>query len=274
MTRVLIIGSSHVGAYKNAAAAFGALYPDVTLDFFGVRGPLFLSGTMDANGVFTPPWRDDKDRDFVQQTNGTTTADASSCDHLVMLGHRFGFKNYAALLEDHDILEGIRTGRPRLISEDFLKETIATVTDAAVAEATDAIAPADKPATFIMAPYPAASITERGDTYELSRLLRLFWARPDAAWVFDMWLTQVNSALTARGHHLLAQPDTLNAGPYATKPDNANRASALGDGNTLKTDHRHMNADYGLAMLGAYAQTHLGLTPQVTPAPPTQREEA
>ena len=51
MMRVLIIGSSHVGAFKTAAPAFAALHPHVQLDFFGVRGPLFLAGNLDASGV-------------------------------------------------------------------------------------------------------------------------------------------------------------------------------------------------------------------------------
>ena len=135
MTRVLIIGSSHLGAYKNAAAEFGTLYNDVHVDFFGVRGPLFLTGKMNAKGVFTPPCRDEKDRAFVTATNGAITVDASGYDHLVMLGHRFSFNSFAALLGDHDILESIRTGRPRLISEAMLMDTITAVTDAAATEA-------------------------------------------------------------------------------------------------------------------------------------------
>ncbi len=262
MTRVLIIGSSHVGAYKNAAERFGAIYPQVELGFFGVRGPLFLTGKMDASGVFTPPLRDDKDRDFVAATNGGHSVDASGYDELLLVGHRFDFNAVAALLEHHDILEGARTGRPHVISRRFFEEVLARAITTAVDQATAPIAPYGRPATYAMAPYPARSITERGEGYELSRLLGAFWQRSDASEIVELWLGAVKEALAAKGHKLLEQPTALNAAPYATRAEYAARAAAL-DGALVKTDHRHMNADYGLAMLCTFAETHLGLNPQV-----------
>ena len=271
MTRLMIIGSSHVGAYKNASDAFALRYPQVTLTFFGVRGPLFLTGKTDDQGRFTPPVRSKKDRAFVTATNGTLVADTQDADHLLVVGHRFGFLNIATLLEDHDILEGIRTGRPRLLSEALLRDVTQTLTRTAVDKAAAAFATTKTPMTFAMAPYPASSIVERGDDYALARSLRLFWARPDAVWVFDLWRTALRAALADHGHGLLEQPDVLNDGPHATKPEYA--ALALGlDGDTLqKTDHRHMNADYGLAMLCGLADTTLGLGPGADTLTPTER---
>ena len=146
MTRVLIIGSSHVGAYKNAPEQFAAIYPQVELGFFGVRGPLFLTGKMDKNGVFTPPLRDDKDRDFVAATNGGHAVDASGYDHILLVGHRFDFNAVAALLEHHDILEGVRTGRPRVIERAFFEEVLARAVTASVDQATAPIAAYGRPA--------------------------------------------------------------------------------------------------------------------------------
>lgn len=260
MTRVLIIGSSHVGAYKNAAEQFAAIYPQVELGFFGVRGPLFLTGKMDKNGVFTPPLRDDKDRDFVAATNGGHAVDASGYDHILLVGHRFDFNAVAALLEHHDILEGVRTGRPRVIERAFFEEVLARAVTASVDQATAPIAAYGRPATYAMAPYPAHSITERGAGYDLARLMGAFWNRSDAGEIMDQWLGAVKEALSAKGHTLLQQPEALNAAPHATRPEYAARAAAL-DGALGKTDHRHMNADYGLAMLCAYAETHLRLNP-------------
>lgn len=262
MTKLLIIGSSHVGAYKNAAEEFATIYPQVELSFFGVRAPLFLTGKMDEAGVFTPPLRDDKDRDFVAATNGSHTVDASGFDHLLLVGHRFDFNAVATLMEHHDLLDGARTGRPRVISRTFFEEVLAQAVTAAVEQATAPIAPYGKPVTYAMAPYPARSITERGDSYELARLMGTFWQRSDASELVQLWLDAVHAALTAKGHRLLQQPEALNAAPYATRPEYAARAAAL-DGALGKTDHRHMNADYGLAMLCTFAELHLGLNPQV-----------
>lgn len=261
MIRLLIIGSSHVGAYKNAADRFAAIYPEIALYFFGVRGPLFLTGKMDAQGVFSPPLKAAKDRDFVTATNGAPIVDASAHDHVLLVGHRFDFNAVLSLMEDHDILEGARTGAPRLITRALFEEVLALKVGAAIDQATAPLAAYARPLSFAMAPYPAFSITERGEGYELARLLGRFWQRADAGDIHTQWLNAVRAGLEARGHHLLVQSEALNAAPYATRSEYAARAAAL-DGALGRTDHRHMNADYGLAMLCAYAETHLRLSPQ------------
>ncbi|OAN97320.1 hypothetical protein [Sulfitobacter geojensis] len=264
MSKLMIIGSSHVGAYKNAAEAFARAYPDIDVSFFAMRGPLFLMGSMDDAGTFTPSFRNDKDRAFVRETNGAELAHTDGIDHLLLVGHRFAFGNLTSLLQDHDVLEGVRTGRAKLISEGLLKEIIENVAVTSVGEALAQLNGYEKPVTFAMAPYPASSIVVRAKNYEMARLLELFWGRPDAAWVFELWLDHVRQALADEGHALLVQPDAVNAGPFATKPEFADRAASV-DGDTLNnTDHRHMNADFGLAMLHAYAENHLGLAPQET----------
>lgn len=262
MTRVLILGSSHVGAYKNAELAFADMYPEIELDFFGVRGPLFLGGSMDVNGVFAPAYRADQDRETAVAVNGIATADSNDYDHVLVVGHRFTLVNMAMLLEQHDILEGFRTKNPRLLSETMLAEIIEEDTDASVSSAADPFANCPVPLTFAMAPYPAESILERAPKYELARLLGHFWAHPDAGWLCDMAFDALHQALEARGYSLLEQPDALNAGPFSTKAGYAKRASGLGSDTLAKIDHRHMNADFGLAMLCAFAESHLGYPPR------------
>lgn len=261
MTRVLVIGSSHVAAYRAAAGAFLAQHPGIELEFFGVRGPLFLGGRVDKACRFRVPLRTDKDREFVARTNGGTGIDTKGADHLLMVGHRFAFPSFPILLDDHDILEGIRTGRPRLLSEAMLKDTIDTMTGTAVADALRAVARAECPVTFAPAPYPATSITDRRDSYGPARTLEAFWARPDAEWVFDLWRGSLRRHFAGSGHHLLEQPDSVTAGPYATRPRYATRAAVLGQDGAGTPDHRHMNADFGLAMLRHFAETRINAAP-------------
>jgi len=124
--------------------------------------------------------------------------------------------------------------------------------------------------TFIMAPDPASSIVERRKTYEYARRLEAFWARKEAAEIVSTWLDLVDAGLRAQGHRLMRQPPALNAGPFATKPVYAQRAAQLDAAKTQKPDHRHMNADYGLAMLRTLVETHL--TPTIPDT--SQREDA
>ena len=263
MTRVLVIGSSHVAAWRGAADRFAAERPDLAVDFFGVRGPLFQGGAVGADGHFTVPLRDDRDRDFVTATNGATSVDTRPHDRLVMVGHRFDFPVVLALLADHDVLERPRTGAPRLIGEALLRDTIEATVVASVGEAARAVAAFDGPVVFAPAPYPARSILERGDDYPLARMLRAFWSRPDADAIAGLWRDRVAAEMQRHGHALLVQPAALCDGPYATPARFAARAAAL-DGALGITDHRHMNADFGLAMLDAFAQNHLGVAPRPT----------
>lgn len=267
MTSVLIIGSSHAGAYKNAAPRFAALYPEVTLSFFGVRGPLFLGGRIEEDGRFTVPLRDDRDRSFVTETNGQTSVATGGHDHLLMVGHRFAFGQIAALLQDHDLLEGARSGKPHLLGETLLHEAIDAAVAAEVEEAAAAIAAFGGQVTFAMAPAPATTIVDRCGTLELADVMQAFWSHPDAPRVHDIWRASLRAALAARSHGLLEQPDALNDGPYATAARYASEAAALNDGTLGRKDHRHMNADYGLAMLRAFAETRLGLSRKETRSP-------
>lgn len=263
MSRVLVIGSSHVGAYKNAAAAFAAKHSGIALDFFGLRGPQFRTGRVDADGRFAPVLKSPEDRDFVLAVNGQLDVDTRQFDHVLVVGPRFAFGRLAAALESH-----------AAVSESMIRQAANGLITDAVAEATGAFANCTTPLTFAPAPYPATSILERGDSFPLARTLGLFWARRDAQKIFDVWKDAVGTALASRGYAFLTQPDTLNAGPHATKPEFAARAHGLDGDKTGKTDHRHMNADYGLAMLCALADTSEGLGANKARSTPDQREDA
>lgn len=269
MTRVLIIGSSHIGAYKSAATAFEEKYGGVTLDFYPLRGPQFLGGTIKQDGFFHPSYRSDQDRDFVRATAGQTEIEVTGFDHLLLVGHRFGVTTLPELLKDHDILGGIRTHRPRLMTEEMVKDSLAALVENYVGSANKAVSAYGRPVTFAMAPFPARSLTEGDAVSDFAQLIQSFWQRPDAGWVFDLWRDMVRRKLAAEGHHLLDQPEALTAGPFATPSEFTKRAVTM-DGSPLgKTDHRHMNAYFGLGMLSAYAEDILGL-PAPGPRKPAQ----
>jgi len=250
-----------VGAYKNASEEFEALYPGVKLSLFAVAAQLFRKGAINAEGAFAPHFRNEDDRTTTIRINGSETADISGADHVLLVGHRFAFGNIIDLLEDFDVMEGVRTGRPKLISETFLKEIIETLTTIDIDRALAVAKGYDGSATFVMAPYPASTIVERAPKYAAARVFDQFWGRPDAVWIFEYWLAFLQQALEARGHRLLMQPEELNAAPYATLPEYALRPTDLEGGTLPRTDYRHMNADFGLAMLREYADKHLGLSP-------------
>ncbi len=269
MTRLLIIGSSHVGALKNAEETFLAGRPDLALDFFGLRAPAFLKSRMDAEGVFHPPEQDEDGRDLILKANGALTVATAGYDHVMLIGYRFGFPEVASLLERHDILGLTDAGHPATIDLALVEDMIDTMISASLGEVLAALAPANRSLTMCLAPYPSKSIASRAPRMELARELVAFWDHPGANHVFEMWLSRLRSQIEAAGHTLLEQPYRTVAGPFATKPMFA-RAPDNFDGSAMKgTDHRHMNAEFGLTVLTSFARmiknTSEALRPAETP---------
>ena len=269
MTRLLVIGSSHVGALKNAQAQFLAPRPQMTLDFFGLRGPSFLKSRVAEDGVFHPPITTEEDRALILKANGTDQIDTTSYDHVLLIGYRFGFPEVASLLEHHDIQGWEGADRAQTIDLPLAEDMVDTMIDSSLTEVLEALAPAGRPLTLCLAPYPAKSIASRARKMELARELKAFWTHPAAEPLFQMWHSRLLAKIEAAGHRLLPQPRRTMAGPFATKPKFAKAPENL-DGSTMKgTDHRHMNADFGLLMLTNFARmlknTSVAARPVQTP---------
>jgi hypothetical protein len=155
MTRVLVIGSSHIGALTRSGPAFEAAFPDISVTFFGVRGPNFLSGKFDHNGHFVPGYGRDQDRDLAVRVNGTDTYDASGFDDILMIGQRLGFGNIVAMMYDQDVLEGSRSDRQQVLPRALMNAAIRSRVESEVAALTKATA-ARGGVTIVLAPYPAS----------------------------------------------------------------------------------------------------------------------
>ena len=253
MTSVLIIGSSHIGALKNAEDRFAPTHPELALSWFGMRGPEFLQGTFADDGVFQPATRNDADRDLLRRTNGKAEIATQGYDRLVMIGYRFGFDDIASLLEHHDLLgTDARAVRPAL-ELPLIEDAIDMLIDVTLAPLCDMLAPLDRPATLILAPYPAQGITARAPKMDMARELAAFWNHPAAATVFELWQNRVSARIAQAGHDLLLQPTETIAAPFATQ-DRFAQSPEQFDGTPMRApDFRHMNADYGHAVLTALA---------------------
>lgn len=267
MTRLLIIGSSHVGALKNAKAQFCASRPDIHMDFFGLRGPTFLKSTVDAEGVFHPPATGEADRALIEQTNGATQAETASYDHVMLIGYRFGFAEIASLLEHHDILGMDGAGHAQTIDLPLVEDMIDAMIAASLSPVLEALAPAGRSFTLCLAPYPAKSIASRAHKMAFAREMKAFWAHPAAELVFQMWHTRLLSQIETAGHRLLSQSHRTMAGPFATKPMFAKAPEHLDGRPMKKTDHRHMNADFGLLMLTNLVRMLKNTSEAARPAP-------
>lgn len=261
MTRFLVLGSSHVAAMKQAAPAFAERHPEVELSFFAAPAPTFRVGRVGKKGYFTPKYRTKGDRQLVRQVNDALTVNLTEFDRVLVSGFRFSLGDVAKLLLDFDILEGTDTGKAQKCSLDFLRAVI----DQLIAREMKLITTClGEDRNFILtdAPYPAETIGARAAEYAPARSLDAFMTHPDAPGLFAYWKDRVAEAVTGAGYDFLPQPESTVAKPFATHGQYTAAAPHMTGEEIGWTDHRHMNADFGLCVLEALTEHHLNPAPE------------
>lgn len=259
MTRVLILGSSHVGALKRADAAFRDQNPEIETDFFAVKAPMLRRGRAE-DGIFRPYLHDDEDRALLMTLNGREEVDLRDYDQTLVVGFRAGPLDTVDLLRTHALLGDGEDKRPFRVSEEFVIAWLARMADDWGSDIESRFGQAPR-CVFTVAPYPAESLTERAGEMNLAKRFKAFRDDPHAAMIANCWSAAFETAMTSRGFGYLAQPDDTLAGPYATRAEFAQQGTDA-DGTPLdQTDHRHMNADFGLRMLSQFARQHLNHNP-------------
>lgn len=260
MTRLLILGNSHSGALKNGDAAFRRAYPGVVTGYFAAPGSMFLRGRVDDAGRFSTQETSEAANKTLMQMNGALECDLNDWDEVLVIGHRMRFTSVAGLLNRHDLLEGSRTGKDQAVSWGLITAVVQAQIDDSLRTICSRF-PVSPHITFFAGPFVASSIVARAPSYALAQTVVEHLGHPDLPEIFDWWVTQYEAAVTTAGFGFLRQPpDTLD-GPGLTQPRYAIPTAADGTPSPLQNDHRHMNGDFGLAILSAFAQARLGLTP-------------
>ncbi len=261
MTRLLVLGSSHVAALRQAAPAFAEQQPDVQLSFFAAPAPAFRLGRVGSKGFFTPKYRSKGDRQLGRQVNdGALNIDLTVFDKVLVSGFRFSLGDAARLMLEFDLLEGADTGKARRCSRGFAQAVIDQSVEREMKLARNCLGE-NRNYVLTDAPYPAESIGARIGDYGPAESLVAFMNHPDAPDLFAYWQASVRQAVEAAGYAYLPQPASTVAKPFATQADYTAAAPHF-DGSTLGwTDHRHMNAQFGLQVLTAFADHTLTPSP-------------
>jgi hypothetical protein len=255
MTRVAIIGNSHIGAYMLAREAIEAAFPKVALSFFALPRHSFSSCRYDENGVLIarePAAEGLPDR-----------IDLSRLDHILMVGQSFGREGLGRLVRDFDVLGLVPRGRARSVSLALVSE----YTDFRVERYCRKLARflrEDPRCVVAPTPFPAMDMPEWA--IEQGGLLD----HPDADRLTAIWLDAVLWHMAPLKYGLMPQPAALVAAP-GRSPAAYARAAALPDGQTpTAADFTHMNAEYGFEHFSAYAHHWLGLAPQSRTTSPSK----
>lgn len=255
MTRLAIVGSSHVGAIRQCDDYLRKHWPGVQIDYFALPGAPYRRAERTPDGIFHARPANPAEAKLIARINGATEIDLTPHDLIWVTGNRYGLGRVLGLLAKYDILEMPRTGRKAVISQAFFNAAMRAEIDASC----DRIATQfgrDKRLIFTPAPYPAETVREKGPFHEAA--LTHIFTHPERDAIFALYEAKIRDALAARSFGFMAQPPQTLAAPFATKAKYLNDARDFRDPTARLKDARHMNADYGLALTQSFAELHLG----------------
>lgn len=259
MTRLAVIGSSHVGCVRQCDDQIRATHPGLELAYFALPGAPFRRAARDQDGDIFRAYPDNpREAALVEKINGATEIDLGPFDHIWVIGHRYGMGRILRLFMKFDVLEMGRTGQPRTVSEAFMTAAMAGEIAASCARIKAQFGD-DARITCSAAAYPAQKARQPGKFHEppLAHIL----THPDRDAIFARFEDQIGKALAAEGYGHLRQPADTLAAPFATQTRFLRDARDFRDTSREAGDLRHMNAEYGFRLFQAYAEQVLTAAP-------------
>lgn len=253
MTRVAIIGNSHIGAYMLAREVIEAAFPTLELSFFALPRHSFASCHYDESGVLIarePAAQGLPDR-----------IDLSEKDHILLTGQSFAISGLSRMIGDFDILGLPACGRDRSVSLTLLEEFLVFRIERYCQKLARFLR-GDPRCIVAPAPFPANGAAD------LPEQAAGWLHHPAAAELIALWSETVAYHMSGLPYGYMPQPDHLIASPGRSAAAYA-RAHTLGPDQTpAAPDYTHMNSDYGFAHFEAFARQWLGLTPECRPHSP------
>lgn len=241
MIRVAVLGSSHVGAIKEAVPEISAAFPDIKLEFFAVPGGAFRRCLL-RGGVYRAKPANDAEARLIVKVNGDLSLDLAPFDEIWVVGYRFG---YGAVLQ-------------AWINGDDPSGEMRAEVAASVARIQQQFGSDDR-ITMTPAPYPALRTRAPGPKHE-ARMAHI-QRHPDRDAIFASYQSLLQSDIAAAGYGCVLQPEETRAAPFATANTYLNGAVDFRHGQPLDGDLRHMNSAYGKAVFTAFAAARLGISP-------------
>jgi hypothetical protein len=255
MTRILVIGNSHVGALKQGWELCADDFPGARVDFFALAGRNFTELQLDRSLRFGLPEDADPASSAyrsVQRINGCSSVELNQADVVVWAGYDWRHAVLAALLDGYDV-DGIReSGASSLMSR------------AAFAAACDALAEAllppepwrdwPRPQLFLLPrPVPAEScLTAASGGPKFGHWTRALRNGASFRPALDLFFDALAARLREAGIGLVRPPERTAGATGLTDAVHTHGSTRLrNDEPHPGNDHSHMNGEYGIACLEA-----------------------
>jgi hypothetical protein len=252
MTKVLFLGSSHLGAIKRGWDHVATEYQDFDVSFFGAPADVVARMELTPEGVFgiTPKAKITKvEAKRVQSTFDRTTVKLGAYDHVVVVGHRIEEIANAQLLIDFSVA-GLNENPD---SPPMTRETYNALIDGYIATHLPAPAWRKQTATrllYVTKPRMADSCLVNGGNRAVVWVDMVHSGRVPAA-ALEPFMQRAVDVFHDAGLRLITSPPEV-FGPSGLTQAKFSRAVAPDPGERQSDndfDHTHMNAAFGEIMV-------------------------
>lgn len=251
MTRLAIVGNSHVGALKRAWDEMAPKPEDVDLTFFAVPDKLRRHFRLTGDLVYAPRPRIRSEQPVIVETaekiNGASSIALAGLDAVVLYGGSLLQSEFATVIGTYDV-DGYRAaGAPRRMSRAAFEAFCDSYAEATLPSARWFGTRIPRLAAF---PRPLPAEGAEASSNPLLAPWRAVAARPDGARAMVERLFIAMAAAHARhGIDFLRQPPETLMANGLTSGDYTKGSSRLNNERHPDEDVSHMNARYGALCL-------------------------
>jgi|GEM_PF-6240862 hypothetical protein len=257
--KILIIGTSHTGAFYTARQRIKTGFPTLEVSYFGLPGRIYSSASY-KDGIFRAP--EDASHQLGWMTHNEI--DFAPFARILHVGERYTLNHAMRLMVFHDILEEPERTKRAFLSQAALNDLLRGLVRQRAEGLVARFGPEPRHC-FLPAPYPLARSVAPGPGHEFA-LASLRKRSHGADWM-RRYEAMIGEEMALVGLDVMLQPQETRAGQFMTEDRYARpKTETEMEPGSESVDHRHMNADYGWQVFCAFAQSRLGLTPEDTHA--------
>ncbi|NBZ88691.1 hypothetical protein [Stagnihabitans tardus] len=261
MSKILFMGSSHLGAVKLGYEQIAAEFPGAEVDFFGAPAKVFAAMALTEDlqfGITATSQVTEVEAQRVERTFGRREVDLRAYDTVVILGHRIEEIVNAQVLNSHSVA-GLSEAPdlPPLTQETYLALMDSYLTGLLPDPAWAAII---RPRVIFVAKPRMSEGCVKGTsprTKPWAELIRRGLVKGPG---LQLFLDRARAVFADKGLHLITPPPEVLGATGLTRAD-FSRAGAPDAGDALAGndfDYSHMNAAYGVIMARSIMETVAG----------------
>lgn len=251
MTKIAIVGTSHVAALKLGWDEIASDHPDVSIEFLATKASNFGAFRLYGDLTFGLRKRSLQKKALLEKKYGKSSIELGKADAVLFAGVGSAFSRFSELISAVDV-SGIReTGAPTLLSKESCDALLRGIVRDDLPE--DSWRNWNGPPLFLS--YPPIPTEDCGEIVNESAMQRFGdWSRivnnpaglrPLLSLLFDI----AEEELAKAGIRFLRQPEETRTEIGMTRPELKTGAARVGGEEFSKNNFNHMNSQFGTLML-------------------------